>query len=200
MRKVVINNIVSLDGFYADSTGNPLALEMDAAFDRANLDSIQAADTVLLGRESFDMFSGYWPFIAGAPEPEDRMAPEARAVSETNRAMSRRYNTLPKMVVSSRGPIPEDNAWADSTTVVSREDLDTWVRDGDPDTIVVVFGSRRLWNDLLADRLVHELHLMVSPNTLAAGIPLFTQPADLTLRDVRRFPGSSNIQLRYAVR
>ena len=88
MAKVVVNNIVSLDGFYADDSGNPLVLEMDAAFDRANLESIEAADVVLLGRESFEGFSSYWPFIADAPEPADPSAPEAREFDDVNRAIS----------------------------------------------------------------------------------------------------------------
>ena len=67
MRKVIVNNIVSLDGYFADETGNPLALNMDAAFDRGNLESIESADLVLLGRNSFDGFSSYWPFVADAP-------------------------------------------------------------------------------------------------------------------------------------
>lgn len=78
MRKVIVNNIVSLDGYFADETGNPLALNMDAAFDRGNLESIESADLVLLGRDSFDGFSSYWPFVADAPEPQDPEAPEAR--------------------------------------------------------------------------------------------------------------------------
>ncbi len=30
MRRVIVNNIVSLDGYFADETGNPLALTRDA--------------------------------------------------------------------------------------------------------------------------------------------------------------------------
>jgi len=44
---------------------------MDAAFDQTNLESISAAEAVLLGRNSYDGFSSYWPYIADAPEPAD---------------------------------------------------------------------------------------------------------------------------------
>lgn len=56
---------------------------MDAAFDRANLVSIGSADLVLLGRDSFDGFSSYWPFVADAPAPQNPDDPQARAVGET---------------------------------------------------------------------------------------------------------------------
>ena len=202
MRNVVVNNIVSLDGFYADTSGNPLVLEMDSAFDRANQDSINRADMVLLGRDTFDGMSSYWPFIADAPPPDDPQALEARAVDDVNRAISRRYNQLPKVVISNRGPVPEDNAWHESTTVIARSDTEAWLKqarqDGDGD--ILIFGSHVLWNSMLASGLVDELHLMISPNTLGEGVPLFGRPSTLELRDIRRFDDSSNVQLRYAVK
>ncbi|MGC3955083.1 MAG: dihydrofolate reductase family protein [Propionicimonas sp.] len=201
MRRIVVNNLVSLDGYCADATGNPLALNMDAAFDQANLDSISSADLVLLGRDSFDGFSSYWPFIADAPEPPNPDAPEARAFSAVNRAISRRYNALPKVVVSDRGALPTGNAWARTTTVLPRRQVSDWIagaqRAGDGD--VVIFGSRRTWNGLLAQGLIHELHLMVSPTLLGDGVSLFGTPAALDLIESRRYPGSPNVQLRYRV-
>lgn len=174
---------------------------MDGAFDRENLASIEQAAVVLLGRESFEGFSSYWPFVADAPPPADPDAPEARAVDATNRALSRRYNAVPKVVVSDRGPVPADNPWAATTTVVPREGAVPWLREhlraGGGD--VLVFGSRTLWNALLGAGLVDELHLMVSPLALASGVPLFTTPARLELLAVRRYGDSPNVQLRYAV-
>lgn len=196
MSNVVVNNIVSLDGFYSDLTGNPLVLQMDAAFDRANLESISSAEAILLGRDSFDGFSSYWPFVADAPPPEDLLAPEARAFDDTNRAISRRYNAIPKIVVSDRGPISDDNEWFQSTTVIARSMVSQWLNDHS-ETKVVIFGSHVLWNDLLAHGQVAELHLMISPTLLVSGTPAFTHPAELELREARTFDDSSNVQLRY---
>ena len=201
MRTVIVNNIVSLDGFTASEDGNPLVLQMDAAFDQANLQSISSADLVLLGRDSFDGFSGYWPFVAEAPEAADFTAPEARAVDSTNRAISDAYNALPKVVVSDRGNIPEENAWYESTTCISRADATEWLRhaimSGDGD--IIVFASHILWNSFLADGLIDEMHLMISPNVLGAGVPAFTATAQLELIQARTFNGSSNVQLCYRV-
>jgi dihydrofolate reductase len=196
MRVVTVCNIMSLDGFYEDPSGNPLALNMDHAFDAYNLERIRAADIVLLGRTSFEGFSSYWPAIADAPDD-----PDNRAVSADNRELSRIYNELPKTVVSDSYTVPDDNAWRDTTTVVARADAARWVaterEQGSGD--ILVFGSRTTWNSLLQQGLVDEMHLMVSPNALGSGTPIFHAPVDFKLLEARRFDGSSNVVLRYTV-
>ena len=196
MRVVTVCNIMSLDGFYEDPSGNLLALNMDHAFDAYNFERIRAADIVLLGRTSFEGFSSYWPAIADAPDD-----PDNRALSADNRALSQIYNELPKTVVSDSYTVPDDNAWRDTTTVVARADAARWVaterEQGSGD--ILVFGSRTMWNSLLQQGLVDELHLMVSPNALGSGTPIFDAPVDFKLLEARRFDGSSNVVLRYAV-
>ncbi len=197
MRTVIVSNIASVDGYYAAEDGNPVALNMDEAFDAYNRERISAADVVLLGRESFLGFSSYWPFVAEAPaDPADR------ALSQDNRETSRVYNRLPKVVVSDTLAVPQDNPWSSTTAVVPRAsiagELNRLRTGGDGD--VLVFASHVLWNALLAARLVDELHLMVSPHALGSGIPLFTGPARLALLGSRTFDGSDNVLLRYAAR
>src|SRR5215218_10399609 len=146
MRQVIVSNIMSLDGYYEGPGGNVMVLNMDEAFDAYNLERIQAAGTVLLGRTSFEGFSSYWPSIADAPAD-----PGNRALSPDNRELSRIYNRLPKIVVSDGYSVPDENAWRDSTTVISRADAARWVaaerEKGSGD--ILIFGSRTMWNGLL---------------------------------------------------
>lgn len=65
---------------------------------------------------------------------------------------------------------------------------------------ILIFGSRTTWNGLLPQGLIDELYLMVGPAALWEGTPLFEAPVALALLDVRRFEGSNNVLLRYAVR
>jgi dihydrofolate reductase len=197
MRTVVVSNIVSLDGFYAAPDGNPLVLNMDEAFDGYNRERIEAADTVLLGRNSFEGFSAYWPGVANA-----RADPANRALSEDNRRISRAYNSVSKVVVSDSLTISPDNAWAESTTVIPRAATADWLEasqsEGDRD--ILIFGSRIMWNGLLARGLIDELHLMVSPRAIVEGVPILRVPASLRLMENRRFQGSDNVLLRYSTR
>jgi dihydrofolate reductase len=197
VRTVVVSNIMSLDGCFEGPGGDVMALNMDAAFDAYNLERIRAAGTVLLGRRSFEGFSSYWPHIAGAP-PD----PLNRALSDDNRELSRLYDPLPKIVVSDGFVVPADNPWHGVTTVVPRAAAATRVtaekQRGTGD--ILIFGSRVMWNGLLAQGLVDEIHLMVGPRALTGGTPTFVRPTDLALLDVRRPEGSENVLLRYAVR
>jgi dihydrofolate reductase len=194
MRTVIVCNIASVDGYYADLT-NPLALNMDEAFDVYNLERIAAADVVLLGRESFLGFSSYWPHVADAPDD-----PGNRAVDATNRQISRIYNGVPKVVISDSLVVAQDNPWRDDTTVVARADAAAEIArlKGGGDGDVLVFASHTLWNALLRQALVDELHIVVSPHALGGGVPLFTQPARLALIDAEAFPASDNALLRYS--
>ncbi len=198
MRHVIVTNIVSLDGYFAASDGNPLVLNMDAAFNQYNRERIESAGTVLLGRSSFEGFGSYWPHIADAPAD-----PENPALDEDNRRISRAYNKVPKVVVSDELEVPADHPWHAETSVIPRGDAAAWIaeaRSDDDSRDIVVFASRVMWNGLLEQGLVDELHLMVSPNALGEGVPLFTAPANLSLLEARQFDGSDNVLLRYAVR
>lgn len=197
MRSVIVSNIASLDGFYEGPGRNVMVLNMDEAFDSYNLERIRCAGTVLLGRASFEGMSAYWSRVADAP-PE----PGNRALSDVNRETSRIYNRLPKVVVSDSFDVPRDNPWRGTSQVVSRGHVAAWLADerqqGDGD--VLTFASRTTWNGLLRQALIDEIHLMVSPDALGDGTPVFDAPTRLRLLDARQFEASDNVLLRYGAR
>ncbi len=53
MRKLVVCNIVSLDGFYSGPGGDVMAMPFDDGFSDYNAERLRAADTLLLGRTSY---------------------------------------------------------------------------------------------------------------------------------------------------
>ena len=85
--------------------------------------------------------------------------------------------------------------------MVRREAVAEWIATarGRAAGDILVYGSRTMWQGLLEQGLVDELHLMVGPAALGGGTPLFGMPARLSLLESRRFEGSDNVLLRYAV-
>jgi dihydrofolate reductase len=191
MRKLVVCNIISLDGYYEGPGGDVMAMPFDQGFDEYNAERLRAADTLLLGRKSYEGFKSYWPPVADNPDAP----PVEREISRLNTAID-------KVVVSDTLTPEQTEPWH-NTGIIRRADAHdkiTKLKNG-PGRDILVFGSHTLWNDLLTHGLVDELHLMIGPGVLTAGTRAFeSRPSvQLKLVDSRTWDGSSLVLLRYAV-
>lgn len=191
MRKLIVCNIMSLDGYYTGPGDNIMVMPMDHAFDAYNAERLRAADTLLLGRVSFEGLQGYWPGVKDDP-----------AADETNREISRLNGAIDKVVISDTLTDAETDPWR-NTTIVPRSDAaeriaDLKARDGKE---ILVFGSQRMWSGLLAGGLVDELHLMLGHTVAGDGRPIFAARPDGAFRllETRTWDDSSNVLVRYAV-
>jgi dihydrofolate reductase len=191
MRKLIVCNIVSLDGFFSGPGGDVMAMPFDNGFSDYNAERLRAADTLLLGRKSYDGFRSYWPKIAD----DESQPPLEREISRLNTAIE-------KVVVSNSLKPSEVEGWGPAR-VVRRADVHAEVAalKDKPGRDILIFGSHVLWNDLLTHGLVDELHLMIGAGVLADGVRAFETrpPGKLRLLDTRAFDGSSLLLVRYAV-
>lgn len=194
MRKVVVSQILSLDGRFTGPGGDVMVMPFDDGFSDNNAELLRGAGTVLLGRTTFEGFRDYWPDVRDDVDQPD-----------VEREISRLNWELDKVVVSDTITAQDTEPWSATTRVVPRAQAHEVVRslreeEGGGD--VVVFGSHVLWNDLLAHGLVDELHLLFGPGIVGTdGIPAFEDvaPARFRLLDVHRWEGSDLVRLRYAV-
>lgn len=202
MRKLVVVNIMSLDGYVAGPGGNVMALPMDDFFDAHNLERLRAADTLLLGATTYMGLKSFWPAVAADPKASPAVAANPD-LADIHRETGERNNVIDKVVVSDSLSADDTEPWTETTTVVRRADAHRAIAElkDRPGGDILMFGSRTLWNDLLAAGLVDELHLMVGATVLGDGTPAFgAGPVPpLRLVDTRRRDGSDNLLVRYGV-
>lgn len=201
MRKLIVNNIISQDGYYHESRNPFMTLfnyrwevyPTDDCCEVYNTQWLCAADTLLLGRVSYEDFRGYWPFVADDPH-----------ATPLQRETARLNNTISKIVISDSLTPGETTPWHDTTHIIRRAEAYQQIAalKGQSGKDILILGSHTLWKDLLAHGLVDELHLMIDPVVTGAGRPILDGelPVSLRLINTRACDRSDNVLARYTVR
>ncbi len=181
MRRLIVTEFVSLDGVMEAPGGEPgyahtgwVADLFSDELGQYKLAEQLAADTLLIGRVTYESFYGAWP--------------------ERDGPMADKINTMDKVVVSSTLGSSE---WT-NTTVIDGDAMAhvAALKAGDGGPILVV-GSRTLAQALLAAGLVDELHLQVFPLVLGSGRRLYGESPDkIALELVESLPCSNGVLLQ----
>ncbi len=169
MGRIVVTEFVSLDGVMEDPGGAEHSRHGAWTFnfnrgDEGNkfkLDETLNAEAQLLGRVTYEGFAEAWPQRSGDP-------------------FSGKFNSMPKYVISQTLKKADwNNSTILSGNVVEEVKKLKQRLKGD----ILVSGSARLVQTLIANDLVDQLNLMVFPVILGSGKRLFGDTKDLkTLR------------------
>src|SRR5204863_719851 len=105
MKKIVVTMWMTLDGYIAGPNGEMdwIGEIYDEAMGKYEDDLVSQADTLLLGRVTYQSFAGSWPYVPDNPE-----------VSEDEKEYARKLNAMRKMVFSKT---LESVEWNNSTLV-----------------------------------------------------------------------------------
>jgi dihydrofolate reductase len=151
MRKIVAGLFISLDGvveapeqwqfpYFNDEIGQSVAAQM------------AAADTMLLGRRTYEEFAAYWPNQSSEVPFAEQM------------------NNTPKLVVSTTLKTVE---WHNSTLISGNVVDELTKLKQQPGKNISITGSATLVRSLLRDDLLDELGLLVCPIVVGRGKRLF---------------------------
>jgi dihydrofolate reductase len=177
MRKVIVSNLVSLDGFFEGTNKELDWFVVDHEFFEYAKDMLRSADTLLFGRVTYQHMANYWP-SAPADEIADKM------------------NNLPKIVFSKTLQKVE---WKNSRLVQDNIGEEISKLKQQPGKDMVLLGSAKLASELLQLGLIDEYRVILQPVLLGSGNPLFKEIKErikLKLAGTKSF-GSGVVVLYY---
>ena len=181
MRKIILFNMVTLDGFFEGPNREIDWHNVDAEFNEFAVNQLNAADGLLFGRVTYQLMASYWPTpaaIEGDPIVADLM------------------NRLPKVVVSRT---LEKAEWNNTRLIKDHIAEEILKLKQQPGKDIALFGSANLMSTLMQMDLIDEHRIMVNPVILGDGNPLFKKTKDrqnLKLIRTRTFR-SGNVLLCY---
>jgi dihydrofolate reductase len=191
MRKIVMINWISLDGFFAGPNGEIDWMirdpEVDKALHEPSPDPPESAgsNTMLLGNTTYTMFENSWPQIAkdpNAPEELHNLADEVIGMTKIVFSKTRKEVTWENSKLLHGNLIEEVKKLKQA--------------DG---SSIIIFGSGTIVQQLSNAGLIDEYFFALTPVVLGEGKSLFQDVKKLNLRllEARHFK-SGNVLLRYA--
>jgi dihydrofolate reductase len=177
MRKIIVTTWVSLDGFTAGPNGEMDWVMVDEDMGKYEDDLVSAADTLLLGRVTYESFAGAWPHV-----------PDNPSASEGEKIYARKLNAMRKVVISRTLSAVE---WNNSTLL--REVVPSEIEQlkQEPGRDIVIYGSASIVQALTNLGLIDEYQILVHPVILGGGKALFkglNEQRNLKLIDTKTFP------------
>lgn len=186
MRKVIVSMNVTLDGYMSG-----VNCELDWHFktwtkEMADLlyEQLSRADTILLGRITYNAMASYWPTRA-----KDLSFPREDI------AFADLMNNYTKLVFSKTSAI---SPWNNSKLLKGEPAAEILKLKQKPGRDMIIYGSGKIVNSLAKSHLIDEYQLWVHPVLLGKGKPLFKdleQQSRMKLSKIKTF--SSGVVLLY---
>jgi dihydrofolate reductase len=168
MRRLVLLEHISLDGYMAAPDGDMGWIRVDEELWDYVTPIIDAADTAVYGRTTYEIMQSYWPTAASQPDATSHDIHH----SEWTR-------TATKLVFSKTLPAAPWDASGDATLI--RDDVASVIRQlrQESGKDMVMLGSASLARTLIAQGLVDDYRLNLNPIVVGGGVALFPDTTSL---------------------
>jgi len=184
MRKLVVFNSTSLDGYFTDANGDMSfahSKQGDAEWDGFVAGNASGGGVLLFGRITYELMARFWP---------------TRLAAETMPVVAERMNNLPKVVFSRT---LDKAAWTNAKLV--KDDVVGAIRrmKNEPGEDMAILGSGSIVSQLAQHGLIDEYQIVVVPVALGKGRTLFEgvkEKVPLKLTKTRTF-SNGNVLLCY---
>jgi dihydrofolate reductase len=157
MRKLVVFQQVSIDGYFMDTEGDMswAKNDSDAEFNAFGEDNAKGGGVLLFGRVTYDLMASFWP------------TPQAR---EMFPVVAERMNNLPKIVFSRS---MNKASWGNTT--VLKGDLAAEIRRMKKESGegMAIMGSGKIVSQLALEGVIDEYQIVVNPIALGGGRTMF---------------------------
>jgi dihydrofolate reductase len=164
MRKLILEEWVSLDGFAADKNGT-LDFFPDTSAnkfsDEDQLKFLETIDAILLGRKTYELFVDFWP-----------------TEKSKNEIIADRLNEISKIVFSNTLDKTPWGNWPDAKVLSGNAVEHIKKLKQQQGKNMVLWGSISLAQDLIKENLIDEYHLQICPTATGGGKSLFPDLAE----------------------
>ncbi len=181
MRKVILFNMITLDGLFEGPGDDIDWHNVDEEFNHFAIEQTGSAGGLIFGRKTYQLMESYWP------------TPQAK---NDDPEVAQLMNDLPKYVFSNS---LQTVTWSRSTLMSGDAAEEITRLKEQPGNDLFIFGSADLAAYLTRKGVIDEYRLMVNPVILGRGKPMFDgleQPLKLKLLRTRTF-ANGNILLVY---
>ncbi|HEV2316756.1 MAG TPA: dihydrofolate reductase family protein [Thermoplasmata archaeon] len=160
MRRIIVDSLISLDGYLADENGEIDWFTQEEEFNQSegeawSLEMLRRADTILFGRVTFEGMSEFWP---------------SEWARENMAEIAGHLNGHAKIVFSRS---LKTTSWENTTILPTPAKEVVLELKQRPGKDLLVLGSSNLVSSLMRDGLIDEYRIRIVPVVLGAGRPLF---------------------------
>lgn len=158
MRKLIVSNLVSADGYFEGTEQDLSWFKIDPEFHRHMSTIFERVDTILIGRKTYELFVDFWPDYVGEDERTANFMNNSTKIVFSKTLDIAPWGKHKEAILLKDNLIPEV------------EKLKT-----EPGKDIVIFGSGTIVSALSQVDLIDEYRFIINPVILGDGKQMLKQ-------------------------